>query len=83
MLHQALAKPHVATLDEAAQHALDDEAQGAVLLGETFGVEAEKILDVLADEAEEGRLFGLAGPVDSGADLHAAACSGGRDRTLR
>jgi len=52
-----------------------------VLLGEAFGVDAEKSLAVLADEAEEGRLFGLAGPVDSGADLHAAACSGGRDRT--
>jgi hypothetical protein len=28
---------HVATLDEAVQHALDDGAQGAVLLGEAFG----------------------------------------------
>jgi hypothetical protein len=54
-----------------------------VLLGEAFGVDAEKILEVLADEAKQGRLFGFAGPVDSGADLHAAACSGGRDRTLR
>jgi hypothetical protein len=71
---------HVATLDEAAQHAFDDGAQGAVLLGEAFSVHTQEVLDVLADEAEEGRLLGLPGPVDSGADLHACPKAGGRVR---
>jgi hypothetical protein len=52
---------HVTALDEAAQHALDDRTQRAVLLGEALGVHAQELLDVLLDQAESGDSLGRRG----------------------
>ena len=45
-----------ATLEEPAQHPLHHRAQRVVAAGEALRVDAEKLLDVLADEAVKGRV---------------------------
>ena len=40
-----------ATCEEPAQHALDDGTERAVRLGEPLRINAEKLLDVLLDQA--------------------------------
>jgi hypothetical protein len=49
-----------------------------VLLGEPLLVHTQELLDVLADEPKERRLFRTPRPIDSGADLHADAAAGWR-----
>ena len=71
---------HVTALEEPAQHALDDRTQRAVLLGEALGIDAEELLEVLLDEAEQRRLPRPPRPIHSGTDLHANPPAGGRVR---
>jgi hypothetical protein len=42
-----------AALQEGAQHPLDDGTGRAVRFGEPLGVDTEKLLDVLLDQAEQ------------------------------
>jgi hypothetical protein len=67
-----------APFQEPAQHPLDGGAEWAMLLGEAVGVDAEKLPDVLLDEAAQRRLARPPRPVDPARDLHAQPEAGGR-----
>ena len=69
-----------ATCEEPAQHALDDGAERAVLLGEALRVYPQELLEVLLDQPEERGLPRPTRPVHPRTDLHAIPTAGGRDR---
>ena len=68
-----------ATREELTQRALDYGAQGAMASGEPLVVGAEKLLDVLADQAVERRLLRPSWAIDPGTDLHTDIRAGGRE----
>jgi len=53
------------------EHALDDGAERAVLLGEALRVHPQELLEVLLDQPEERGLPRPARPVHPRTDLHA------------
>ena len=68
-----------ATREELTQRALDYGAQGAMASGEPLVVGAEKLLDVLADQSEQGGFAWPSRSVNSGTDLHTDIRAGGRE----
>jgi hypothetical protein len=68
-----------ATLEQTAQHPLDDWAQGAVAAGETLRPDAQHLFEVRLDEPIERRLTRSPRPVDPAGDLHAQPEAGGGD----
>jgi hypothetical protein len=69
-----------ATCEEPAQHALDEGAERAVLLGEALRIDAQELLEVLLGQPEERELPRPPRPVHPRTDLHATPRAGGRDR---
>jgi S1/P1 nuclease len=63
-----------------SEHALDDGAQRAVLLGEALRVHTQELLEVLLDEPEERGLPFPTRPVHPRTSLHAIQTAGERDR---
>jgi hypothetical protein len=66
------------TLQELAQHPLDDWSQGSVLPYEAGRPDAKQLFQVLFDEPMKRRLARSPRPVDPASDLHAQPRAGGR-----
>ena len=67
-----------ATLEELAQHPLDDRAQGAAGASEAPRPKTQQVLEVLFDQTEERRLTRPPWPIDAADNLHAEPEAGGR-----
>src|SRR5262245_49772867 len=65
-----------ATGEEPAQHALDDGAERAVLLGEAPRIHPQELLEMLLHEPKERGLPRPPRPIHPRADLHATPTAG-------